>query len=41
MFVDNILKDTPVEITGYDGYKALEVIVKCNEAAKTGQTQKF
>lgn len=41
MIVDNILNDTPVSISGYEGYKALEVIVKCVESAKTGKTMKF
>lgn len=41
MFVKNILEDTPVEISGYEGYKALEVIVKCVESAETGMTMKF
>ncbi len=41
LFVENILKDTPVKISGYEGYKALEVIVKCVESAVTGKTMKF
>lgn len=41
MFVKHILEDTPVEISGYEGYKALEVIVKCVESAQTGTIQKF
>jgi len=41
MFVKNILDDTPVFISGYEGYKALEVIVKCVESSKTGKTMKF
>ncbi len=41
MFVKNILDDTPVFISGYEGYKALEVIVKCVESSETGLTQKF
>lgn len=41
ILIKNILDDTPVEISGYEGYKALEVIVKCVESAQTGKTQKF
>ncbi|MFO7612161.1 MAG: Gfo/Idh/MocA family oxidoreductase [Clostridia bacterium] len=41
LFVNHILKDTPVDISGYEGYKALEVIVKCVESAETKNIVKF
>ncbi len=41
MIIENIMKDTPVAISGYEGYKALEVIVNCVESSETGQTMKF
>jgi len=41
MFVKSILDGTPVFISGYEGYKALEVIVKCVESAETGKTMKI
>lgn len=41
MFVESIQKDKPVAISGYEGYKALEVIVRCVESAETGRTMKI
>lgn len=41
LFVDHILEDTPVMISGYEGYKALEIIVKCVESAKKGKAVRF
>ncbi len=41
MLTDAIIKDTKVEIDGYEGYKALEIIVNCVKSANSGQTIHF
>ncbi len=41
LFVNHIIEETPVLISGYEGYKALEIIVKCVESAKKGKAVKI
>lgn len=41
LFVKHIIEDTPVLISGEEGYKALEIIVKCVESSETGKAIKF
>jgi predicted dehydrogenase len=40
-FVDCILADSEPPISGYEGYKALEVVLACNQSAETGQLVKI
>ncbi|MFO7637319.1 MAG: Gfo/Idh/MocA family oxidoreductase [Clostridia bacterium] len=41
LFVDSVLNDKPVEISGHEGYKALEIILACMESSAKGTTVKF
>jgi UDP-N-acetylglucosamine 3-dehydrogenase len=41
LFLDCIMNDKPVEISGYEGYKALEVILACMESSRTGKVISF
>jgi predicted dehydrogenase len=35
--VDCILKDTPPQVTGVDGLRAVEAVVAINQSIRTGQ----
>ena len=37
VFVDAVVSGSPVPIPGIEGYKALEAVIACQEAARTGQ----